>query len=68
MKLDGKSYPIKAQVHNLFGYSAHADQRNLVNFVRRMRRRPKEVVLVHGEWEAKEALGLKLAEMGIRVR
>jgi metallo-beta-lactamase family protein len=68
VKLDGKSYPIKAQVHNLSGYSAHADQRNLVNFVRRMRRRPKEVVLVHGEWEAKEALGLKLAEMGIKVR
>jgi metallo-beta-lactamase family protein len=64
--LDGKSYPIKAKVHDLAGYSAHADQRNLLNFVRRMRQAPGEVVLVHGEEKAKRALCAKLRGIGVR--
>jgi metallo-beta-lactamase family protein len=63
--LDGKSYPIKAKVHDLAGYSAHADQRNLLNFVRRMRQAPGEVVLVHGEEKAKRALCAKLRGIGV---
>ena len=67
VSLDGKSYPIKAQVHNLAGYSAHADQKNLLNFVRRIRQGPREVVLVHGEDKAKQALAGKLRGLGLRV-
>lgn len=54
--LDGQRYTIRAHVHTLRGYSAHADQRNLVNFVRRMRHKPAQVRLVHGETTAKMAL------------
>lgn len=54
--LDGKRYDIRARVHTLSGYSAHADQRNLVDFVRRMRYQPKEVRLVHGDMQARQAL------------
>jgi metallo-beta-lactamase family protein len=57
---DGKKYPIRAGIHTISGYSAHADQGNLVNFVRRMRQRPKEIRLVHGDAGAKEALLKKL--------
>ena len=66
--LDGRRYAVKAKMHVLSGYSAHADQRNLVHFVERMRKRPKEVVLVHGERQAKEALGRKLRGLGVDVR
>ncbi len=69
--LDGKRYDIRAQVHTLSGYSAHADQRNLVDFVRRMRHRPKEVRLVHGDKSAREALADALRDQlgeGILVR
>ena len=66
--LDGKRYPIRAQVQTLSGYSAHADQKNLVDFVRRMRRRPREVVLVHGERRAREALRRELLKLGGSVR
>ena len=52
----------------LSGYSAHADQRNLVGFVTGMRRRPEEVVLVHGERAAQEALVRALAQVGVRAR
>lgn len=54
--LDGRPYTILAQVHTLPAYSAHADQRNLVNFARRMRRQPGEIRLLHGASDAKVAL------------
>ena len=40
-------------------------QRNLLNFVRRMRQAPGEVVLVHGEEKAKRALCAKLRGIGV---
>lgn len=61
--LDGRRYPIRARVHTISGYSAHADQQNLVNFVRRMRSWPGEIRLVHGDEEAKKALA---AVLGIK--
>ncbi len=66
--LDGERCDIRAQIHTLGGYSAHADQKDLVNFVRRMRHRPQEVRLVHGETEAKAALAKELEGLGIFVQ
>ncbi|MEA3545587.1 MAG: MBL fold metallo-hydrolase [Thermodesulfobacteriota bacterium] len=54
--LVGKRYSIAAGIHTLSGYSAHADQRNLVDFVKRMRHLPTEIYLVHGDEGAKFAL------------
>ncbi|MDW7643559.1 MAG: MBL fold metallo-hydrolase [Desulfuromonadales bacterium] len=60
--LDGQRHDIRARVHTISGYSAHADQGNLVRFVRGMRRPPREVVLVHGDEPARQALKEKLQE------
>ncbi|MCL1095743.1 MBL fold metallo-hydrolase RNA specificity domain-containing protein [Shewanella kaireitica] len=54
--IDGKRVNIKAGVHTVSGYSAHADQRNLVNFVKGMRVKPTLIRIVHGDTEAKSAL------------
>lgn len=54
--LDGERYTIRAGVATIGGYSAHADQQDLVRFVRRMRKPPREVRLVHGDAGAKEGL------------
>ncbi len=54
--LDGQRIHIKAQIRELSGYSAHAGQQDLINFVKRMRVKPKEIRLVHGEDRAKLAL------------
>ena len=54
--LDGERVDICAGVHTISGYSAHADKQDLLNFVKRMRRRPEEVRLVHGDLKAKRAL------------
>ncbi|MBU0960550.1 MAG: MBL fold metallo-hydrolase [Proteobacteria bacterium] len=60
--LDGQRITIKAAIHTLPGYSAHADQANLLSFVRTMRKKPKKIILVHGDSRAKEILGDKLRE------
>lgn len=61
--LDGKRYNIHADVFTLSGYSAHADQKGLVNFVKRMRHKPARIRLVHGETHAKQALQHELAKV-----
>ena len=58
--LAGHKIKINAGIHTISGYSAHADQTNLVNFVKRMRHRPTHIRIVHGDEEAKKTLQRKL--------
>ncbi|MEO8269278.1 MAG: MBL fold metallo-hydrolase [Aureliella sp.] len=67
VRLDGKRYDIKAQVHQLSGYSAHADQSDLLRFVEGMPEPPKAIRLVHGEDDAKAALKAELEKRGYSV-
>jgi metallo-beta-lactamase family protein len=52
--------PTKAAIHRLSGYSAHADQQALCDWVKSMPEPPGEIRLVHGEPEAQKALRSKL--------
>lgn len=61
--IDGKRVDIKAKAHTISGYSAHADQQGLINFVKRMRHRPKNILLVHGDEQAKVALAKKYQQL-----
>ena len=56
VELDRGRYPIVAGVSTINGYSAHADQKGLVEFVTDMADWPSEVRLVHGDAQAKKAL------------
>lgn len=67
VKLDGNRYDIKAQVHKLSGYSAHADQSDLLRFVEGMAERPKAIRLVHGEEHPRAALTAELEKRGYQV-
>jgi metallo-beta-lactamase family protein len=53
---DGERYAIHAKVQQISGYSAHAGQRDLLNFIKRMCVPPKKVHLVHGDDNAKQTL------------
>ncbi len=55
-----KKTPVKAGIHTLTGYSAHADQNTLVAWVKSMPQPPKEIRLVHGESNARNALAQTL--------
>jgi metallo-beta-lactamase family protein len=56
VELDGQRIDIRAGVHTIGGYSAHADQHDLLEFVRGIPRPPGEIRLVHGEARARAAL------------
>jgi metallo-beta-lactamase family protein len=66
--LDGERIPLKARVHVLSGYSAHADQRGLLQWVAAISEKPKEIRLVHGEPGPREALARLLAAAGYALR
>ena len=63
VEIDGQRYSINAGVYTLSGYSAHADQASLIRFVKRMRVKPKEIRLVHGDEQAKAELRHSLQKM-----
>lgn len=56
VEIEGQRIDIHAGITTINGYSAHADQKDLLNFVKRMRRWPHTIHLVHGEQTAKTAL------------
>jgi metallo-beta-lactamase family protein len=58
--LDGKRIDIRAGIHTLGGFSAHADRKDLLNFIGRMRFKPAQIRLVHGDDGAKQSLAREL--------
>lgn len=58
--LDGERIDIRAGITSIGGYSAHADQEGLVEFVTGMQQWPAEIRMMHGERQAKQDLVDKL--------
>ena len=67
VQLEGEDYAINAEVIQLSGYSAHADQQDLLHFVDQMQAPPKQIRLVHGDSDAKQELKRKLEARGHKV-
>lgn len=62
VRIHGESVTVKAQIHQLEGFSAHADQQELIDWVQRFESPPKHIYLVHGEPDAQSVLKQKLVE------
>ena len=60
VELDGERIQIAAGIDSIGGYSAHADQRGLLNFASGMRKPPQQIRIVHGEPQAKRQLAKAL--------
>ena len=54
VRIHGEQIAVNAQIHNLEGFSGHADQNALLNWFDSFKKKPKEVFLVHGEPEGME--------------
>lgn len=52
--LFGEKISVKAQIHNLQGFSGHADKEGLMEWLGGFQKEPKHIFLVHGETKAKE--------------
>ena len=62
VKIFGEEIAVNARVEYIEGYSGHADQEWLLNFVYSFRTPPKHIFLVHGEEESQIALKEKIEE------
>lgn len=60
VKIFGEEIAVNARIEYIEGYSGHADQDGLMNFVYSFRKKPKKVFLIHGEEESQEVLGQKI--------
>jgi len=69
VKIHGEYYLAEARILEIKGLSAYADQAELLNWIRKFERPPKEVLLVHGEPCAQDALCIKIqAELNLPVK
>ena len=62
VKLFGEEMAVNAQIEYIEGYSGHADQEGLLNFIYSFIKKPKHIFLVHGEPEGQEVLKSKIME------
>ena len=61
IKVFGESFTVNARIEYIEGYSGHADQQGLLDYVASFRTKmPKHIFLVHGEELAQETLKGKL--------
>ncbi len=65
--IEGEAIDVNAQIHVMSGYSAHADQDDLLAFVEGIDEKPKQVHLIHGEPQAKQAFAELLRGKGYTV-
>lgn len=62
VRIFGDDVPVRASVHTLNGFSAHADQPALMEWASRFRRAPSRVIITHGEAQVAEILAGRLRE------
>ena len=62
VKIFGEEIAVNARIEYLEGYSRHADQEWLLNFVYSFKSKPKHIFLVHGEPEGQLVLKDKIIE------
>jgi metallo-beta-lactamase family protein len=75
VKLDGQVRRVRCTIRSISGFSAHADETELLDWLRRFgegRRRgepgyPRKVFLVHGDPEAQQAMAPKVRALGFDV-
>ncbi len=61
--IDNQPIKVNAQIHTMSGYSAHADQADLIKFIKEIEKGKKEIHIVHGEKDARDELERKLKIM-----
>lgn len=60
--LFGEAVHVNAEIYNLEGFSGHADKEGLLGWLSGFKVKPKQLFLVHGELESKEALAASIRE------
>lgn len=62
IKFFGKYYPVKATIKSIESLSAHADQEDLLNWMKTIKNVPENVYLIHGEPAALDSFRVKIKD------
>jgi metallo-beta-lactamase family protein len=65
-RIYGEEYEVRARMEEIDGYSAHADEGELLDFIAAIPNKPERVFVVHGELDATAAMAAGLSKLGIR--
>lgn len=63
----GESFKVNALIHTINGFSSHADQNELIEWITAVKTRPQKVCLVHGDENVMNVYKGKLEERGFNV-
>jgi len=56
VRIHGKLYPVRARIEQIHGFSAHADDKDLMRWLGSLKSPPKRIFVTHGEKKAAFAL------------
>ena len=62
VKIFGEEIAVNARIEYIEGYSGHADQEGLMNFIYSFIQKPKHIFLVHGEEQAQDIFKEKIEQ------
>lgn len=62
LKMFGEYVPIRAEVCQIEGLSAHGDQHDLLSWLGALGKKPSQVFVIHGEPQAADTLRLRIEE------
>lgn len=62
LKMHGHEIPIRAEVVSMSGFSAHADQHEILAWLQNFNSPPRQTFVVHGEPQSSQALALKIKQ------
>jgi metallo-beta-lactamase family protein len=62
VRILGQQYPVKANIVQVHGFSAHADRFELLTWLKGLKSPPRKVFVVHGETESASNFGDYLRE------
>jgi metallo-beta-lactamase family protein len=63
IKLHGRYFTVKAKIENIQGLSAHADQNEIINWLKNLENKPEKTFIIHGEKDSSKALSEKLSSL-----
>ncbi|MCF6459648.1 MBL fold metallo-hydrolase RNA specificity domain-containing protein [Clostridium sp. Cult3] len=56
VKILGEEVAVKSEIYNLQGFSGHADQLMLIEWIRKFKTKPQKIFIVHGEEDSSNTL------------
>ena len=69
VKIHGQMVPVRAEIHQLEGFSGHADADELMAWLGQLHTPPQQTFVVHGEPDAADSLRLRIkTQLGWQVR